>query len=65
MSAVFFTMALVVIIISLVYYYFTRNFNHWRNRGVTGPHPKFFYGNFKDGITQKRNFGYVIDDTYK
>ncbi|KAL5277984.1 hypothetical protein ACFFRR_002929 [Megaselia abdita] len=65
MSAVLFTVALVAIIIYLVYYYFTKNFNHWKDRGVTGPQPKLFFGNFKGAITEKRNFGYEIDDIYK
>ncbi|XP_014214659.1 probable cytochrome P450 6a13 [Copidosoma floridanum] len=36
-----------------LYYYLTSTFYFWRSRGVVGPNPELFFGNFKDVLFNK------------
>lgn len=36
-----------------IYYYFTSTFDTWKNRGVPGPKPMIFFGNFREVIFKK------------
>ncbi|KAJ8718431.1 hypothetical protein PYW08_002668 [Mythimna loreyi] len=61
--AIFFVSVLIVLI-STIYYYFTRTFNYWKNRNVPGPEPIVLVGNLKDSVLRKKNLGVVIQELY-
>ncbi|XP_013140393.1 PREDICTED: cytochrome P450 6B1-like [Papilio polytes] len=46
-------------VLSLLYYYFTRTFNYWKDRNVPGPKPLPFFGNLKDSVL-RRKFGAIL-----
>uniref|UniRef100_T1H597 Uncharacterized protein n=1 Tax=Megaselia scalaris TaxID=36166 RepID=T1H597_MEGSC len=48
----------------LIYLYFTWNFNYWKAKGVQGPEPVFFKGNFPNIVSREENMVYDIDDIY-
>ena len=52
-------------ICGLIYYWLTMKFDHFKNHGVPGPHPKFPFGNTPNAFTQKRNMTYDLDDIYR
>ena len=37
-----------LVIVTYVYYWMTKNFDYWTKRGLKGPKPIPFFGNFKD-----------------
>lgn len=53
-----------VVFLSL-YYYFTKNFHHWKNLGIPGPRPLPLVGNFKDAITKTTAFGDIFKQLYE
>lgn len=61
----FWSIILIVVVIYLFYKYFTWHFEYWNDRGVPGPRPKFFFGNFKNSTLQKENIVVEIDRIYK
>ncbi|XP_063985747.1 probable cytochrome P450 6a13 [Diachasmimorpha longicaudata] len=48
-----------------VYYYFVKNFNFWKSRGVAGPEPGFFFGNMKFLITGKESWTAFLRRIYQ
>lgn len=56
--------AFVAIFLTL-YYYFTLNFNFWKNRNVVAPKPIPFFGNTKDVILRKIEISNFIAKLYK
>ena len=40
-------------VVLAIYYYLTSTYNYWKNRGIPGPKPGLFLGNFWDIITRK------------
>lgn len=42
-----------VIVLIAFYYYLTINNNFWKNRGIPGPKPTIFFGNFQEVILKK------------
>lgn len=56
--------AFVAIFLTL-YYYFTLNFNFWKNRNVIAPKPIPFFGNTKDVILRKIEISNFIAKLYK
>ncbi|XP_020294470.1 probable cytochrome P450 6a17 [Pseudomyrmex gracilis] len=44
----------ILVAILALYYYFTSTFEFWKSRGVPGPQPIPFFGNFKDIILSKK-----------
>lgn len=59
------TLFLVAVIVSLLYLYFVWNNNYFKNLGVPHIPPSFFTGNAPNGLTQKRNAYYDVQDVYK
>ena len=47
-----------------LYFYFTRNFNFWRNLGVPYVKPVPFFGNLKDCVLQRVNIGKLLKKIY-
>ena len=62
---VFEILASIGILVYILYYYYTANFDFWKNKNVKGPKPVPFFGNFKDMILQKKHSAEVFDDFYK
>ncbi|XP_023022600.1 cytochrome P450 6k1 isoform X2 [Leptinotarsa decemlineata] len=51
-------------IIILLYLYWTRNFNYWKNRGIPYKKPIPFFGNIKDVLTFRKSIGMNLKDIY-
>ncbi|KAJ8714506.1 hypothetical protein PYW07_002731 [Mythimna separata] len=60
----FYVSAVIVVLISALYYYFTRTFNYWKSRNVPGPEPTVFFGNLKESALRKKNMGVVFQELY-
>lgn len=48
-----------------IYFYLTRNFNYWKNRGVDEISPRVFVGNFAKCWTLKMSPGYLLRSFYE
>ncbi|XP_015606942.1 cytochrome P450 6B1-like, partial [Cephus cinctus] len=48
----------------LIYYYLTRNYGFWKQRGVAGPVPSFPFGNMEDTILGKFELGVLFKQFY-
>ncbi|XP_015110850.1 probable cytochrome P450 6a14 [Diachasma alloeum] len=48
-----------------IYYYFVKNFNFWKSRGVAGPEPCFFFGNMKDLMRGNESWALFLRRTYQ
>ncbi|XP_051167082.1 cytochrome P450 6k1-like isoform X2 [Leptopilina boulardi] len=48
-----------------VYFYLTRNFNYWKNRGVVEISPHVIFGNFTKCWTLKLSPGYLLKKFYE
>jgi len=55
----------IAIIILLIYYYLTSNYDYWKLRGIRGPRPLPIFGNFKDILLAKRYIGDFLVDIYQ
>lgn len=53
-----------VVILYLLYYYFTADFNYWTSRGVNGPKPVPFFGNVTEFMLGKKCMGNIYKDVY-
>lgn len=53
-----------VVIVYLIYYYFTADFNYWTSRGVNGPRPVPFFGNTAEFMLGKKCMGDLYKDIY-
>lgn len=51
-------------LVTAVYIYVTRRFNHWKKRGVTELQPTPFFGNFADCMFLKKSPGFLLKDFY-
>ncbi|XP_073831658.1 probable cytochrome P450 28d1 [Musca autumnalis] len=49
----------------LLYIFLAWNFNYWKKRGVNGPKPRPFLGNFPSVFTQKRHIACDIQEIYE
>nr|CAD7460583.1 unnamed protein product [Timema tahoe] len=53
------------LIISALYLFLTRNFNHWKKKGIPYLKPTPFFGNLKDIILQKQHIGEYLRTAYE
>ncbi|XP_045538876.1 cytochrome P450 6B5-like [Papilio machaon] len=51
-------------VLTLLYFYFTRTFNYWKDRNVPGPTPLPFFGNLKDSTLRRRHYAVVYKSIY-
>lgn len=62
------TLVRIVLAISFLvlffYKYFKRNSDYWQKRNVSGPPPKFFFGNVWDSIILKGSFATILQEIY-
>lgn len=61
----FVTLGLVLCFAYLVYVYGKWNFDYWTKRGVVGPEPAAFVGNFPKSLNQSENQLYAIERFYR
>ncbi|XP_076759120.1 putative cytochrome P450 6a14 [Xylocopa sonorina] len=47
-----------------IYYYYTSTYDHWKNRGIPGPKPRVFVGNFYDILTGRMSIGDKMKQLY-
>ncbi|CAD1481089.1 unnamed protein product, partial [Heterotrigona itama] len=52
-------------VVLAIYYYQTSIFNYWKNRGIPGPKPGPFLGNFWGIITRKYAAATAVKNWYK
>lgn len=52
-------------LIALLYLYFTRNFNFWKNKNVPGPKPVPFFGNIMESVIRRKHLILVYKDIYE
>lgn len=64
MTMLFFSLVLLSIIY-LSYYYFTRTFSYWKNRNVAGPTPVPLYGNLKESTLRRTHISSVMKNIYE
>ncbi|KPI99684.1 PREDICTED: cytochrome P450 6B5-like [Papilio xuthus] len=50
--------------LTLLYFYFTRTFNYWKDRNVAGPKPLPFFGNLKDTTLRRKHAAIVFKSIY-
>lgn len=53
-----------VLLFTIVYLYFTRHYNYWKNKNIPYVEPLLFFGNFKEQFLCKKNIGYILQDIY-
>lgn len=56
---------LLLVFISLIYVYFTWNFNYWKKRNVFGPEPLPFFGNYPKSAVLLQNIIYEQQTLYE
>lgn len=56
---------ILLFIVYLLYYYFTRNFNYWKNRNVPGPTPVPFFGNLMESALRRTHISSVLKNIYE
>ncbi|XP_063618867.1 cytochrome P450 6B2-like [Cydia splendana] len=62
---VFLTVVILAVIVSVLYYYFTRTFSYWKYRNVTGPKPIPFFGNMYRSTMRYDSMGIVFKNIYE
>ncbi|XP_053982864.1 cytochrome P450 6A1-like [Hylaeus volcanicus] len=55
--------SLAITVVAFCYYYIS-NYDFWKNRGIRGPKPTIFFGNFKDVTMQKRAISTFVKKLY-
>lgn len=53
-----------VVILYLLYYYLTLDFDYWTSRGINGPKPVPFFGNIAEFMLGKKALGDVYTEIY-
>jgi cytochrome P450 family 6 len=56
--------AILLLILTAIYLYIKDKLRYFEKRGIDGPKPEFFFGNFRDCFYKRRHISYVIDDIY-
>ncbi|KAM3961856.1 cytochrome P450 6B5-like [Aphomia sociella] len=51
-------------IVSLVYYFLTRNYGHWKKKGVVNPEPELFFGNARNTMLRQVTFAESAQQLY-
>lgn len=59
------TLSLVASLVGLIYVFLTWDFDYWKKRGIKGPKPRPFYGNFPNMVNFKRHPCYDMLEIYK
>lgn len=54
----------IAVILLAIYYYYTSVYDTWKNRGVPGPKPSMFFGNFVDILLKRRAVATIVKDLY-
>nr|UEN71147.1 cytochrome P450 4AV17 [Meteorus pulchricornis] len=55
----------VVLLLGVLYYYLTRNYNFWKSRNVDGPKPNLILGNMEDVVFSKCSLPVHLRNVYK
>nr|AAB06742.1 furnocoumarin-inducible cytochrome P450 [Papilio glaucus] len=50
---------------AILYLYFTRNFNYWKDRNVVGPEPTVFFGNIMESVIRRKHLIMIYKDIYE
>lgn len=53
-----------LVLLLLIYYYLTINFNYWKSLGVNGPNPIPFFGNISRFYLGKMSLGDYLKEIY-
>ncbi|XP_013174122.1 PREDICTED: cytochrome P450 6B5-like [Papilio xuthus] len=61
LTIILFTSTLLVVL----YLYFTRNFNYWKERNVVGPKPVVFFGNIMESVIRRKHLLMIYKDIYE
>jgi hypothetical protein len=59
------TLALVAVAVYLIYHYFTKTFDYWKNKGVVFVKPYFLVGSMKSVLLIQEHLGDFIERLYK
>ncbi|XP_068981018.1 uncharacterized protein [Bombus flavifrons] len=51
-------------ILLAIYYYYTSVYDTWKNRGVPGPKPSMFFGNFVDLLLKRQAVATIVKNLY-
>nr|AID61391.1 cytochrome P450 [Calliphora stygia] len=62
---IFTILSVILVIVSLFYVFLIWNFNYWKKRGVNGPQPLPFVGNFPSVFTRKNHIAIDIQKIYE
>ncbi|XP_019875696.2 cytochrome P450 9e2 [Aethina tumida] len=59
-----FWVALIVVIITLGYYYYQRTYNYWKNLGINQTNPLPFFGDMFPIVSQKMALSHLVQNIY-
>lgn len=51
-------------LILTIYYYYSSKYAFWKNRGIFGPKPTIFFGNFANSVIKKRSISETVKKWY-
>lgn len=51
-------------ILLAIHYYYSSAYNTWKNRGVPGPKPLMFFGNFVDLLLKRQAIATIVKNLY-
>lgn len=52
------------VVILTIYYYYSSIYSFWKNRGISGPKPTIFFGNFINSAIRKLSISETIKNWY-